>query len=170
MTVVTSGVGSYAQRRSCAADGRTESPPGAHQQPHNAAEKDHPPAGSGAFDSKPAQPDRVRCRSEPSPRARPTTNAKAEPGAAAARPAATEPPAHAPPRPSPTHHRTAASRRGGGSGSAPVGRSSRTEMRGGSRPTPAAVFLLAVAGICAQFAAGLRSRSACRPSDLGGAA
>ncbi|CAN6333029.1 unnamed protein product, partial [Urochloa humidicola] len=34
-----------------------------------------------------------------------------------------------------------------------TGRSSRTEMRGGSRPTPAALFLLAAAGICAQFAA-----------------
>ena len=107
-TVATSGVGSFAQRRPCAADGRTESPPRAQQQRHNAAEKDHPPAGSGsgsgAFDSKPAQPDSDRVRSEPSsPRARPTTNAKAEPATATARPAATEPPppAHA-------HHRASA--------------------------------------------------------------
>jgi hypothetical protein len=34
-------------------------------------------------------------------------------------------------------------------------------MRGGSRPTPAALFLIAAAGICAQFATGSRSRSAC---------
>ena len=65
---------------------------------------------------------------------------------------------------------TTAPQRADGEEGAGAPRSSRTEMRGGSRPTPAAVFFLAAAGICAQFAAGLRSRSACRPSDLGGAA
>jgi hypothetical protein len=33
------------------------------------------------------------------------------------------------------------------------------EMRAGSRPAPAAVFLLAAVGICAHFATGSRSRS-----------
>ena len=76
---------------------------------------------------------------------------------------------HPPPPPPPPghHHPTAASRgRGGRERRAPAGRE-RAEMRGGSRPAPVALFLLAASGICAQFTAGSRSRSACRSWDPG---
>ncbi|CAN6337568.1 unnamed protein product, partial [Urochloa humidicola] len=72
-------------------------------------------------------------------------------GTAAARPAATKQPARTTaPEPHPPPHRREPR---GEEGAERTGRSSRTEMRGGSRPTPAALFLLAAAGICAQFAA-----------------
>lgn len=90
--------------------------------------------------------------------ARPTTNAKATNRHGSDRTTSTTTP-----RPSPTTHRRTHSQPRGArrKRSAPAGRSSRTEMRGGSRPTPAALFLIAAAGICAQFATGSRSRSAC---------